>query len=185
MSLIEERIIYQAQKQDKKAQTILYNKYKRIWYTMCLRYNSNDFDANDCLQTAMVNIYSNLNQYNPAKASFSTWSTRIVINANIQFLKKKESLFSLEYAEANQFLTSSNENFNEHELLNTEQLKNLIQKLPTGYRTIFNLYVLEGFTHVEIADILNITVGTSKSQLSKAKRFLKSKIEEISKTVSA
>lgn len=148
----------------------------------CLRYNRNNYDAEDCLQTSMVNIFSNLHQFDVNKGSFNTWSTRIVINTNIQYLKSKESMFSMEYLDSSETLYDSAVESNESYQLNSEKLKDLIQKLPTGYRTVFNLFVIEGYDHTEIAEILNIKIGTSKSQLAKAKLFLRNKIEEVLKT---
>lgn len=185
MSSIEENIIRKAQSRDSKAQTVLYNKYKRIWYSTCLRYNKNKFDAEDCLQSSIVSIFSNLHQFDANKGAFSTWSTRIVINTNIHFLKNKENHYSVDYGQTLDYLNAKSQEKETKFNFNGEKLKTVIQKLPSGYRTVFNLYVMEGYDHIEISEILNISIGTSKSQLSKAKNFLRKSIGDIHKIASA
>ncbi len=169
-----EQIIYSAKKGEEKAFKQLYNLYCRKWFTICLRYNKRRVDAEDVLQNALSKIFKNINQFNPKLGDFEGWAYRIVVNENLLFYKKKKDILLFEDVsnhgeEAVEIL--------EYDTLNPKELVKLIQGLPEGYRTVFNLYVIEGYTHNEIAEILKISVGTSKSQLSKAKRELRTKIE--------
>lgn len=172
--MLENETIARAKKGDRLAQRRLYDQHSKGWFGVCLRYNRNRADAEDVLQNAMVKIYTKMDQFDPGKSKFITWSSRIVINENLQFLKNKRSFQELnDYEKVGSFEDDSKENAP----LNAEELTKMIQKLPIGYRTVFNLYVMEGYTHQEISEILDISVGTSKSQLSKSKQMLRKNIE--------
>lgn len=131
--------------------------------------------AEDIMQEGMINIYRNLATYNKEKAAFSTWSTRVIINAALSYLKKNAWSEALENLDMVYDAHDRTETI--YDKLSAQELTQLVQQLPTGYRVIFNLYVIEGFTHREIAEQLNINEGTSKSQLSKARRELRKKLE--------
>lgn len=171
----EQELIKSAIKQNRSAQTALYRKYKSGWFMICLRYNRNRFDAEDCLQTALMSIFSNLHQFDPDKGAFKHWSDRIVVNACLRFLQRQDRF---QYSDSMEdYLPVLPEQNVEGRPVSTEYLLALVQKLPAGYRSIFNLYVLEGYNHQEIAQIMSISVGTSKSQLAKAKRMLRNQLE--------
>ena len=148
---------------------------------ICLRYNKNRYDAEDCLQSALVSIFSNLEQFDAEKGSFKSWSHRIVVNANLQFLKKQKLRMHNDLED--EYLLCTQENDEQEFALSTEKMVKLVQQLPAGYRSIFNLYVVEGYSHAEIAQILDISIGTSKSQLAKAKKMLRRQVEVVLKTV--
>ena len=170
-------LISKAKRKDATAQVELYRHFKAYWYAICLRYNSNRFDADDCLQNSLINIFSKLDQFNSHKGDFKSWSAQVVVNDNLMFLRKKKhnfEAFDLEM-EIEDVETISEES----NVISSENLTKLIQALPEGYRTVFNLYVLEGYTHNEIASILKISVGTSKSQLSKARKLLQHQLEVV------
>ena len=171
------QLISLAKKQDSKAQMELYKTYKSYWYTICLRYNRNTFDADDCLQNAMINVFSKLNQFNEDRGNFKSWSAQIVVNDNLMFLRKKKQNFQSFELEDDRFVVE--EVSEESSIVSSENLTKLIQALPSGYRTVFNLYVIEGYSHVEISEILEISVGTSKSQLSKARKLLQHQLEVV------
>jgi len=154
--------------------------YKRSWFTICLRYNNNRFDAEDCLQTALVRIFSKLRQFDESKGSFKNWSNRIVVNANIAFLKRQRALNITDLDD--DVLVYDDIQIDKENMISSENLIKVVQQLPVGYRSIFNLYVLEGFNHKEISDLLNISIGTSKSQLARAKKLLRNQLEELLKT---
>ncbi len=142
---------------------------------ICLRYNRNRFDAEDCLQTALMSIFSNLTQFDSEKGAFKHWSDRIVVNTCLRFLQRQDRF---QYSDTMEdYLPVLPEQVPEGQPITTEYLLSMVQKLPTGYRSIFNLYVLEGYSHQEIAQIMSISVGTSKSQLAKAKRMLRKQLE--------
>ena len=123
----------------------------------------------------MVRLFSNLNKFDPTKGDFKSWSARIVANENLSFLRDHKNMSA--YEEGMDERIETTDSLGSDDVLSSESLMKLIRKLPSGYRTVFNLYVLEGYTHEEIAQIENISVGTSKSQLSKARRLLKQQLE--------
>lgn len=141
---------------------------------ICLRYQNGRFDAEDCLQNALVKIFSKLSTFDPDKGKFEHWSSRVVTNENLIFLRKRKAFDNLDEAEDR---IAAPTHFSDEQALSPKQLTSIIQKLPEGYRTVFNLYVLDGYTHQEIAQILNISVGTSKSQLFKARKMLQQQLE--------
>ncbi len=173
--MIDKEIINQVKRNDRKAQEQLYATYKTTWFMICLRYHKNRADALDALQNALVNIYTKINQFNGEKGSFKAWSSRIVINENLMLLRKKVASFEVQNLPEGFEMKDQQET--PLDKLSAKELTTLIQKLPDGYRTVFNLYVMEGKSHAEIATLLNINEGTSKSQLSKARKFLQQRIE--------
>jgi RNA polymerase sigma-70 factor (ECF subfamily) len=170
---MEDQLIIAAKEKDKSAFTALYHKYKRYWFTISLRYNSSSHDAQDCLQNALVKIFSKINSFDQSKGSFKTWSSRIVINESITYLKTKQNSLTdqLDIIEGSMYYVEE-----ENNRMSKKNIINLIQKLPIGYRQVFNLYVMEGYSHNEIAEILGISTGTSKSQLFKARRMLQTMV---------
>jgi RNA polymerase sigma-70 factor (ECF subfamily) len=142
---------------------------------LCRRYASNQEEVKDMFQSGLLEIFSDLHQFDASKANFSTWSNRILAHAALKRLKALKRLDSFERA------LLEEEDFEgidiEDEKIDQETITQAIQKLPVGYRTVFNLYVLEGYTHAEIASSLDISVSTSKSQLLKAKKQLRRWLE--------
>ena len=157
----------------RSAQKQLYNNYKVKMYTLCLRYMSNKMDAEDMLQEGWVKIFKQIRTFDPQKGNFYSWIKRIFINTNLEFLRKKRLQFE-DIPEAD-IVHSTNINKPIHDMA-LQELVEVLQELPTGYRSVFNLFVLEGYTHKEIAEILNISPNTSKTQLMKAKSMMKNKV---------
>ncbi len=124
----------------------------------------------------MVQIFSKLHQFEPSRCEFKHWSARIVANESLQLLRKNSKLMSIEVVD--DLLEERVEEQHDDEIFSQQELMRMIHELPDGYRAVFNLYVMEGYTHVEISEILNISVGTSKSQLFKARKMLKEMIVE-------
>ncbi len=174
------QVIRRIIKGDRKAQTMLYNEYKSVWFRICLRYNKNRDDASDALQNALINIFQKIEQFDLKKGNFSSWSNRIVINENLMLIRKNANAFNMD--EIREDLDLFDQNETPVERLSAEELTMLIQTLPHGYRTVFNLYVIDGFTHPEIAEKLNISSGTSKSQLFKARKLIQGKLEVLLST---
>ena len=161
---------------DRLAFKELYNKYSKFYLLTCLRYVKTKEDAEDLVQESFVKIYKDLHQYDASKSAFLSWSKRVVINTCLMFLRKK-SVFNfmdniVEMTNRFQMPSQAVEN------LNLQDLTRSIQALPKGYRTVFNMHVIDGYTHAEIADKLNISESTSKSQLFKAKKQLRINIDE-------
>ncbi len=131
--------------------------------------------ADDIMQEGLIKIFNNLDQYKRHKGAFSTWSNRVLVNAALSFLKRTSWNDTLTQLEEAHIIENGEESIYDH--LSAQELTKLIQTLPVGYRLIFNLYAIEGYTHPEIAKLLDISAGTSKSQLSKARKALRIKLE--------
>ena len=167
-----ELLILKCKKNNRKAQGELYSLYAKKLFTLCLKYSKSYAESEDNLQDAFVTILSKIKQYN-GKGSFEGWMKRIVINTELQRYRKASVL---DVIKDDDFLEEVVEI--EADQVSLEFLLSIIQELPDKYRLAFNLYVLDGFSHKEIAEMLNISVGTSKSNLSRARNILKDKIEE-------
>lgn len=143
-------------------------------FTICLRYAKNQADAEDIFQQAFFLIYKNLEQLKDVSA-LSGWVKKVVVNEAIKFSKEK---YFLRIVESTDVLIDVPQDNTEDALsqLATTELTELIQQLPTGCREVFNMYVIDGFSHKEISEKLGISVGTSKSQLFDARHILKNKI---------
>ena len=178
----ELRIIKRAKAGNRPAQRKLYDTYRRLWYVICLRYASDENDANDILQNALIKIYSNLGDFDMTKGAFKSWSATVVVNECLMFLRKRKGLKSRhqEYSDALVQPTQSSAISN----MTVKELLAVIRALPDGYRTIFNLYAIEGFSHKEIAERLGISIGTSKSQLHKARKLLQEMVHEMFEVIS-
>lgn len=143
---------------------------------VCLRYSSNEVDAEDLLQESFMRAFKNLSSYQET-ASLGAWLRKITVNCALEKYrnekKKKETVLYVETYFENDFAFE-----NELAQFDLNDLLQKIQLLPLGYRTVFNLYAIEGYQHDEIADLLKIAVGTSKSQYSRARVMLKEMIEK-------
>ena len=169
--MLEENIIKKCIQGDRVAQGNLYSFYASRTYGICIRYAGSSFEAEDILQDAFIKIFNRLGSFN-MDGSFDGWIKRIVINTAIDHYNanaKKNNHIHLELLKDYDL-----EYVPETTDLHEEDLLNMLSKLPHGYKMVFNLYAIEGFSHKEIATMLNITEGTSKSQLSKARRHLQS-----------
>jgi len=160
---------------EKRAERELYARHERRWFRLCLRYGKSRMEAMDILQEGLIAIFKDLHQFDSERGAFVHWSNRVLVNAALRFLKKnqwQQTFVGLEAAENAMEITED-----ALDKIAAKELIHLIHQLPLGYRIVFNMYVIEGFSHKEIADHLNISTGTSKSQLSKAKKALRSKLE--------
>lgn len=152
----------------------LYLRFKNSLFSICLRYADTRALAEDYLQEGFITIFKNLNKYNPEKGAFYTWASKVLINQILMLKRKNKISFESEdkvlpmNVKVNQTIVSK---------LQLKELILLIQKLPDGFRTVFNLYEIEGHTHKEISVKLNISESTSKTQLMRAKLLLRKKIE--------
>lgn len=168
-------LIKKAQKGNKAAIEQLYTQQEQKWFCLCLRYAHNRSEAEDIFQEGVTKVFQALKTFDTKKGSFSGWSNRVIINTALRYLKKyqwQQSFTDLELTQKN--IDWSNDILGD---ITTKELINLIQQLPSGYRVVFNMREIEGYSHKEIAEALNISVGTSKSQLSKAKKVLQQKIK--------
>lgn len=163
-------------RRDSKAQATLYNQYKGRFFGICRRYAQSREDAEDLLQDAFVKVFLNLNELRSAD-QLSAWVRRVVVNVCIDYYHKKINFSGIE--EISDMPNNNWENDNAISQISNQELLNAVNELPDGARMVFNLHVIDGFSHQETADLLNITVGTSKSQLFFAKKLLKKKLELI------
>ena len=170
----ELKLILKAKKKDRQSVTILYEMYQHQWYALCLRYQKNEADACDVLQESVIKVFQNIKAYDPDKGEFGGWAYRVVLNENLQYLRKAKRH---SHDDLEQVFDLQDNRETALERVSAQELTALIQQLPTGYRTVFNLYVIEGYGHKEIAKKLGISEGTSKSQLSKSKAMLRRKLE--------
>lgn len=165
-----EQLINNCKKQDSKAQEQLYRLFSAKLFGVCLKYSSNYAEAEDNMQDGFMIIFNKIEQYT-FKGSFEGWAKRIMINnalqkyRNIRFLEiVSEDIPEIEVEIDDQAVS-------------LDYLMQIIQELPTRYQLVFNLYVLDGYSHKEIAEMLGITTGTTKSNLARARQILKEKIE--------
>jgi len=158
---------------DRQIQKTLYSRFAPKMYSVCLRYSGNAEDAQDLLQEGFIKVFKNLNKFR-GDGSFEGWIRRIFVNTSIEHFRKKVNLYTVSET---QEVTIEDKGLNVLDNLAEKDLMTMIQELSPGYRAVFNMHVIEGYSHKEIADILGINEGTSKSQLARAKTVLKKMVE--------
>jgi len=168
-----DELIKECKRNNIKAQSEVYQLYAGKLFALCLKYSKNYQEAQDNLQDGFITIFNKIEQYN-FKGSFEGWLKRIVINTALQKYREKNvlNLVTEEIPEK-----ESLEIEDEDENISLDFLLSIIQELPNRYRVVFNLYVLDGYSHKEISELLEISEGTSKSNLSRGRIILKRKIE--------
>ncbi len=172
--LSEDELIKQCKKGDRKAQKLLYDKYAPALFALCQRYMATIEEAEDAFITGFTLIFSKLDTYRN-EGSFEGWIKRIMINNAISCLRVNEKY---KYQEDEQYLENVDSNMeNPQQIIETQEIVQKIQSLPIGYRTVFNLVVVEGYTYEETAKILNINIGTVRSQLNRARKELQKKLK--------
>ena len=168
-----EQLINNCIKQDAKAQSQLYKQFASKLFSLCLKYSKNYAEAEDNLHDAFITVFSKINQYNN-KGSFEGWLKRIAINTSLQRYRDSAGVFDIVNEERIEDVSVEINNGD----VGIDFLLKIIQELPDRYRLVFNLYVLDGYSHVEISELINISTGTSKSNLARARMILKEKIED-------
>ena len=153
---------------DRKMQFLLYEKFSAKMFGVCLRYAGSTAEAEDILQEGFIKVFKKIGSFRH-EGSFEGWIRRIFVNTAIEYYRKKTFLQPITDKEEN---TLEAPNFSVLDQLAEKDIIELIQQLSPGYRSVFNLYVIEGYTHKQVADELGISEGTSKSQLSRAKLIL-------------
>ena len=166
-----EELIIQCKKQDAQAQAALYKQYASILFSICLKYSPNYAEAQDNLQDAFITIFKRIEQFK-GKGSFEGWIKRITVNTALQKYRKQK-LFEISDEEQLEEADTEVEDTG----VPLDFLLKIIQELPDRYRLVFNLYVLDGYSHKEIGEMLQISDGTSKSNLARARMILKTKVE--------
>ena len=167
----EENLIASCIKKNRKAQAELFGRYSPKMLSVCRRYTNSKEEAEEVLSNGFVKVFRKLDQYQKA-GSFEGWIRRIMVNEALNYLKVKRNFMLVAEDKEPEAIEASPTD------LEAEDLMHLISLLPEGYRLVFNMYAIEGFSHKEIAEKLNISVSTSKSQFSRARAYMKKKLIE-------
>lgn len=176
----ELQIIAGCKEGKRECQQILYERYASCVYGVCLRYSKDDDEAQDLLHDGFIRIFSTIESYQ-GKGSFEGWMKRIFINMALEKIRKdKKQIQSSEDIENIKEVVedTTDDSFGG---IKEQDLMLMIQELPKGYRTVFNLYAIEDYQHKEIAEMLNISEGTSRSQYIRARQLLQKKVEDFMK----
>lgn len=169
----EEDLINDCLKGKAKAQDALYKTYSGKMLAVCMRYLSDRTEAEDAMINTMVKVLTRIGEFK-GEGSFEGWIRRIAVNESLTIIRKRKKVFFEDCDSAIKLATDQTTDADLH----AEELMEMVQLLPPGYRTVFNLYAIEGYSHKEIADILQITESTSKSQLNRARNMLKQMISD-------
>lgn len=173
-----EELILNCKRQELKAQEELYKKFSGILFSVCLKYSPNYHEAEDNLQDAFITIFKRIEQFE-GKGSFEGWMKRVTVNTVLQKYRKQKV-----------FKLSNEEQLEEEAVIEVEDnavpldfLLKIVQELPDRYRLVFTMYVLDDYAHKEISELVGISIGTSKSNLARARGILKTKIEDYYKQI--
>jgi len=170
----EAQLVKALRKQDPKAQRQLYEKYSSRMLGLCFRYVSDEMIAEDVMIEGFLRVFGKIDQFSE-EGSFEGWIRRIMVNEALGHLRKQKRILEDPISDEVSNIPDyalADQNLNEQELLD------LIGELPVGYRTVFNLYAIEGYTHSEIAELMGITESTSKSQLHRARALLQKMVSD-------
>jgi RNA polymerase sigma factor (sigma-70 family) len=174
-----DEIIEQCKAEKAWAQEKLFKLFAPKMLGVCRRYLVSIDDARDAMQDGFVKVFLSIHKYE-GRSSFNTWITRVMMNTAIDMVKK---INKVQFVRDDYFLNDDNslleDDFVEPDGLSQKQLLELIDKLPNGYKIVFNMYAIDGLAHKDIAAILGISEGTSKSQLNRARAVLKTEIKKL------
>lgn len=168
IGMTEEELINGCKENKRLYQEALYRKYSRKIYGICLRYANSDMEAEDTMQEIFIKLFTKIGQYKPG-GSFEAWIKRVSINYSIEVYRRNKRLV---FVESYAGIYESGYDSTSIQKLSAEEITGLINQLPEGYRMVFNLFAVEGYTHKDIAELMGISEGTSKSQFSRAKAHL-------------
>jgi RNA polymerase sigma-70 factor, ECF subfamily len=171
----EQELIDQCLKHNRHAQELLFNNHYDDLYGLAMRYLGDHHDTEDAIISSFARVYKNLNGFTyQGKGSLGKWIRTILINESLRILKKRKVFHFDSDSEKNSLRSSQSDGLQQ---LQGVDVIRMIEQLPAGYRTVFNLFIIEGYTHKEIAYMLGISENTSKSQLSKARNQLIEKLQ--------
>jgi RNA polymerase sigma factor (sigma-70 family) len=153
---------------DSKAFRKIYEIHSGTMYSICLRYMNNQDEAKDALQEGFIKVFKNISKFK-FTGSFEGWMKRIFVNSSIELIRKRKMHLDVSELNSNELpLTAKIETGS----MDAEKMMTLVQQLPEGYRTVFNMFIVDGYSHKEISDYLEISESTSKTQLFKARKQL-------------
>ncbi len=171
----ERTLVDGCRQQDRLSQRLLYERFAGKLFAVCKRYVKDPDEAADVLQDSFVKVFRHIDQFR-FECPLEAWLKRVAINTALKHLRKNKPFEHMtDVDELANFLPQADESLPS---LNYQYLLNLVQELPTGCRTVFNLYAIEGYTHPEIAALLGISEGTSKSQFFRARGLLQQKLTD-------
>lgn len=174
--IIDKTFINRLKSGDEKAQKAFYQKFAPKMYGICLRFAKSNAEADDILQEGFIRIFNHIKDFR-GEGSIEGWVRRTIVNTSINFYKKRiKQGISTELDTIKEKIESDNLII---DTLAAKELLEIIRELPDGYRTVFNLNVIEGYSHKEIGEMLDISENTSKSQLSRARVTLQKRIKKI------
>ena len=172
----EEELLDACVKGKPSAQKLLFERYAPIMMGVVIRYINDQERANDVLQDGFIKIFKNIKTFKK-DGSFEGWMRRIMINTALDQLRKNKKNYL--HVDVDDVKTNLSVDSNVESKMQTDVLLDLVQQLPDGYRTVFNLYAIEGYTHKEIGEMLEIAENTSKSQYSRARGILRNMLKEL------
>src|SRR5215467_13642469 len=168
-TLSEQDLIKGCIRNDRRMQEVLYRQYCSSMLIICRSYAKNEQDAIEVLQDGFLKIFQQIDRYDSTKASIYTWMRTIMVRTAIDFLRRQNKRqVAIEWKEEHDPTIDAEA----LERMSAQQILNMLQTLPPTTRTVFNLYITEGYNHREIGEILNISEGTSKWHLSEARKYL-------------
>jgi RNA polymerase sigma factor (sigma-70 family) len=159
---------------DRRDQELLYRRHASKLYAVCLQYSGNDEEARDILQEGFIKIFENLNHYKH-EGSFEGWMRRITVNTALEKFRNRHNLYRVDDIDKLPETEADPDNL-DYAGLEANDLLEIIRELPPKYRMVFNLYAIEGYTHKEIGQMMNISEGTSKSNLARARTILQRRV---------
>lgn len=169
-------LIIECVKCNVKAQRFLFDKYAPKMLAVCMRYSKNKSDAEDILQDAFIKIFNNIGSFKN-EGSLEGWIRRIMVNTSLDQIRKNNKFSNDTELDSVSFKLESNDfSFSS---LETDDLLRMINNMPNGYKIVFNMFAIEGYSHQEIASILGVTENTSKSQYLRARSFLKNELKKM------
>lgn len=172
-TMTDEQLLEAILRQDAKAQRLLYERFARKMFGVCLRYTRNREEAEDFLQDGFLKVFQKLSSYK-GEGSLEGWIRRVIVNTCLDHIRQQKMLWN-DFEEVNE----PAEDATVLNKLQAADLLELIRQLPPGFRTVFNLFAIEGYSHKEIGDLLNISEGTSKSQFARARMNLAEKVNRL------
>lgn len=172
----ELQLIEGCRKGDRRAQKALYETYSRKMMSVCLRYVSDWETARDLLQDGFVKVFTHIDSYT-GNGSFEGWLRKIFVNSALEYLRHADVLReSTDLDQTAELVETGSSPLSD---ISAAELMQLVQSLPAGFRTVFNLFAIEGYSHKEIGERLNITESTSRSQYTRAKQLLQQKVNAL------
>ncbi len=157
------------------AQEQLYRSFYRVMMNLCLRYTKNEADAMEVLNTGFYKVFKNIERYEPAQASLYTWIRTVIINSCLDFIKSKQKEIQAKELEEAEMIDIPPDVISK---IKATAILELVRQLPPATQAVFNLYVIEGYSHKEIAQLLQISDGTSKWHLSEARKILQALLQK-------